>query len=229
MNADQEQKVSLFPVILGSTVHDIKNSLGTLLGLIQQLAAKQSADQLDEIRQLEFEASRINHSLMQLLVMYKIDEQKFSLMEDEYTALDLIYEAKAQQDRLSSLQNVEVRIDCSDDLLCYCDYQQVSNALGTILNNAQRYAKHSVIISACEIDGYVRFSIEDDGDGYPPHLLNANLSDSSQLDWVSGNTGLGLYFVAAIAQFHKNRDKTGFVRVDNESQLGGARFSLYLP
>jgi hypothetical protein len=51
---------TLFPVILASTVHDIKNSLGTLLGLIQQLALKQSSDQLDEIRQLGFEANRIN-------------------------------------------------------------------------------------------------------------------------------------------------------------------------
>lgn len=229
MSADCKQNVSLFPTILGSTVHDIKNSLGTLLGLIQQLSAKQSDDQRDEIRQLEFEASRINHSLMQLLVMYKIDEQKFSLLEDEYTAMDLIQEAKAQQDRLSKLQNIEVRIDCNEDLLCYCDYQHVSNALGSILNNAQRYARQVVMMSASQVEGYLRFSIEDDGDGYPPHLLNADLSDQSQLDWVSGNTGLGLYFVAAIAQFHKNREKTGFVKIDNQSQLGGARFSLYLP
>lgn len=220
---------ALFPVILGSTVHDIKNSLGTLLGLIQQMSLKQPANQTDEIRQLEFEANRINHSLMQLLVMYKIDGNMFSLIEDEYAALDLIQEAAAQQERLSQLQNVEVRIECSDDLLCYCDYQQISNALGTILNNAQRYTRHAVLISASAADGYLRFCIEDDGQGYPPHLLNADLSNPADLDWVSGNTGLGLYFVAAIAGFHKNRDKTGFVEIDNRSRLGGARFSLYLP
>lgn len=220
---------TLFPVILGSTVHDIKNSLGTLLGLIQQLSLKQLDNQIDDIRQLEFEANRINHSLMQLLVMYKIDSNKFSLMEDEYAALDLIREATAQQERLSQLQNVEVRIECSDDLLCYCDYQHISNALGTVLNNAQRYTKNLVIISAAEVNGYLRFCIEDDGQGYPPHLLNADLSNPADLDWVSGNTGLGLYFVAAIASFHKNRDKTGFVQIDNRSRLGGARFSLHLP
>lgn len=219
----------LFPIILGSTVHDIKNSLGTLLGLIQELASKQSADQLDDIRQLEFEANRINHSLMQLLVMYKIDSDKFNLIEDEYAALDLLHETKAQQDRLPHLQSIEVRIDCSDELLCYCDYQHVTNALGTILNNAQRYSRQLVVISAREVDGYVQFCIEDDGDGYPQHLLNADLSNQSELDWVTGNTGLGLYFVAAIAKFHKNHDKSGFVKIDNQSSLGGARFSLYLP
>lgn len=228
MRSEANENV-LFPIILGSTVHDIKNSLGTLLGLIQQLSLKQTDNQVDDIRQLEFEANRINHSLMQLLVMYKIDSHKFSLMEEEYAALDLIREAKAQQERLSQLQNIDVGIECNEDLLCYCDYQHVSNALGTVLNNAQRYTKNRVLVSASEVDGYLRFCIEDDGLGYPAHLLNADLTNAADLDWVSGNTGLGLYFVAAIARFHKNRDKSGFVKIDNQSRIGGARFSLYLP
>lgn len=228
MRSEANENV-LFPIILGSTVHDIKNSLGTLLGLIQQLSLKQTDNQVDDIRQLEFEANRINHSLMQLLVMYKIDSHKFSLMEEEYAALDLIREAKAQQERLSQLQNIDVGIECNDDLLCYCDYQHVSNALGTVLNNAQRYTKNRVLVSASEVDGYLRFCIEDDGLGYPAHLLNADLTNATDLDWVSGNTGLGLYFVAAIARFHKNRDKSGYVKIDNQSRIGGARFSLYLP
>lgn len=219
----------VFPTILASTVHDIKNSLGTLLGLIQQLGLSQSAGQVEDIRQLEFEANRINHSLMQLLVMYKIDRHKFSLVIDEYPAIDLINEAKAQQEGLFKLNSIDVRVECSEDLLCYCDFQQVSNALSSILNNAQRYANESILISTSENAGYLKFCIEDDGAGYPEHLLRANLSDSANLDWVNGNTGLGLYFVAAIASFHKNRDKVGFVRIDNQSRLGGARFCLFLP
>lgn len=219
----------VFPTILASTVHDIKNSLGTLLGLIQQLTLSQSADQVDNIRQLEFEANRINHSLMQLLVMYRIDSQKFSLVIDEYPALDLINEAVSQQDGLLQLNRTVVKVECGEDLMCYCDYQQVANALGNIVNNAQRYARNVLCISVEKLDGYLKFCIEDDGVGYPEHLLNANLSDPSDLDWVNGNTGLGLYFVAAIAGLHKNRDKSGFVRIDNYSRLGGARFCLFLP
>lgn len=219
----------IFSTILASTVHDIKTSLGTLQGLIQHLMRNQAAEQTDDIRQLEFEANRINHSLMQLLVMYKIDSRKFCLNIDEYPAIDIINEAKDQQDGLLQLNGVDVRVECNEDLLCYCDYQQVSNALGNILNNAYRYRRNAILISAGEADGYLRFCIEDDGAGYPKHLLNADLSDSTDLDWVNGNTGLGLYFVAAIAGFHKNRDKVGFVKIDNQSRLGGARFCLFLP
>jgi K+-sensing histidine kinase KdpD len=220
---------TLFPVILASTVHDIKNSLGTLLGLIQQLALKQSSDQLDEIRQLGFEANRINHSLMQLLVMYKIGHQKFDLQVEEHAVIDVINEARAQQNSLLQMSNLHVQVECSEDLLCYYDYQYISNALGTILNNAQRYTQQSILISASESEGYIKFCIEDDGQGYPAHLLNADLGNPVDLNWVNGNTGLGLYFVAAIAGFHKNREKTGFVKIDNQSRIGGARFCLYLP
>lgn len=224
-----KQHNSLFPTLLASTVHDIKNSLGTLSGLVHQLTQKPELSQDPDLHQLEFEASRINHSLMQLLVMYKIDSHCFSLSIDEYPAIDLINDAKAQQARLSKINNVQVEINCDADLLCYCDYQNISNALGTILNNAQRYCRNKVLISATQENDYLLFAIEDDGRGYPAHLLNADLSNPNALDWVSGNTGLGLYFVTAIAKLHKSKDKHGFVSIDNLSRLGGARFRLFLP
>lgn len=220
---------SLFPTLLASTVHDIKNSLGTLLGLVQQLSQKPALSQDPDLHQLEFEAGRINHSLMQLLVMYKIDSRNFSLAIDEYPVIDLINDAKAQQARLTKINHIEVVVDCDADLLGYCDYQNISNALGTILNNAQRYCRSKVLISAYQENEYLVVGIEDDGRGYPEHLLKADLSNPNALDWISGNTGLGLYFVSAIAKLHKSKDKHGFVRIDNQSRIGGARFRLFLP
>lgn len=220
----------LFPTLLASTVHDIKNSLGIVLELIRQLAQEQQPGQKGNFSQLEFEANRINHSLMQLLVLYKIDSSKFDLDIDEYAAIDVINEAKVQQDVLSRLNGVDLQVDCDEDMLCYCDYAQVSNALGTILNNALRYTNSAILLTAAEEEsGYLKFTIEDDGHGYPDHLLQADLSTINNLDWVKGSTGLGLYFVSVIANLHKNGDKCGFVRIDNHSRLGGARFSMYLP
>lgn len=220
---------SIFPTLLASTVHDIKNSLGTLQGLIQQLTQKPQLSQDPDIHQLEFEASRINHSLMQLLVMYRIGNHSFSLDIDQYSALDLINDARAQQARQTQLNRVAIEVDCPEEMLCYADYQNIANALGTILNNAQRYSRGKVLISATREDQWSIFAIEDDGRGYPPALLNANLNNPNDLDWVNGNTGLGLYFVATIARLHRNKDQYGQVKIDNHSRLGGARFRLFLP
>lgn len=84
-------------------------------------------------------------------------------------------------------------------------------------------------MSARQDGDYLRFCIEDNGEGYPVHLLDADLDSPDKFDWVTGNTGLGLYFVAAVAGLHKNKGRKGFVRIDNDSELGGACFSLYLP
>ncbi|MBS3963315.1 MAG: HAMP domain-containing histidine kinase [Methylomonas sp.] len=214
---------SAFPTLLASTVHDIKNSLGTLLALVEQLEQTGASNLTDDCRHLRFEATRINHSLMQLLVLHKIDTRKFALAIDQYPALDLINEAKAQQDRLAWLNRLDVRVQCTGDLVCYCDYQIVSNALGTVLNNAQRYSRRCILMSASQQDAYLRFCIEDDGEGYPPHLLAADLGSQDRFDWATGNSGLGLYFVAAVASLHKNQGRSGFVQIDNDSALGGAR------
>ncbi len=218
----------LFPTILASTVHDIKNSLGTLLELVRQTAAKQDG-QSAELSQLEFEAARINHSLMQLLVMYKVDSQKFSLDIEECPVIDIVDEAIHQQARLAGLHNIDLQVDCAADEMCYCDNAIISNSLAAVLNNALRYTHKTILIAVAEEDGYLTIAIEDDGEGYPPHFLAADLNDTAELDWVSGNTGLGLYFVSVMAGLHKNAGKSGFVRIDNESRLGGARFKLFLP
>ena len=218
-----------FPIILASTVHDIKNSLGTLLGLIRQLADNQQVKSSDEFVSLEFEATRINHSLMQLLIMYKIEYHKFSLAIDEYTVVDIINEVIAQNHNLSRINGLNLQVECDDELMVYCDFAHVSNALGTILNNAQRYTQQSINISVVQEVDYLKFTIEDDGIGYPQHMLQAELINPTDLDWVTGNTGLGLYFVAAIAALHTANGKNGWVKIDNQSRLGGARFSLYLP
>ena len=220
----------VFPAILASTVHDIKNSLGVLLELIRQMALRQQPGEAENFSQLEFEANRINHSLMQLLVVYKIGASKFGLDIEEYAALDLINEAKAQQDVMSRLKHVEVQVACDEELYCYCDFANISNAIGTILNNALRYTHSTIAISASKTsEGFVRFCIEDDGHGYPEHLLQADLSTYANLDWVKGNAGLGLFFVSVIAGLHKNGAAAGFVKIDNQSRLGGARFCLFLP
>jgi K+-sensing histidine kinase KdpD len=226
---DTDKSESLFPALLASTVHDIKSSLGVVLELIRQLALKQPPGQNAEFSQLEFEANRINHSLIQLLVMFKIDFCTFGLDIDEFSAIDVIQEARSQQDVLSKIKHIEFQIECDEDLWCYCDYAHISNAIGAILNNALRYTSTAVLMSARQEEDFVVFCIEDDGEGYPEQFLQADFGSVDNLDWVTGNTGLGLYFASVIAGMHKNKQNSGYLKIDNESRLGGARFSLYLP
>lgn len=218
-----------FSTILASSVHDIKNSLATMRELISQVADTQESKKSSEFIQLEFEANRMNNSLIQLLELYKIDSEKFTLNIDEYLTDDILNEVKAQQAPLLQLNNISLSIDCPEDLYCYCDYALICIALSSLLNNAQRYTQAKIHLSAYQEQDYLVFSIEDDGAGYPEQILAIDPVNSQQRDWITGSTGLGLHFVSTIATLHTSKKHQGMIKFDNNSGLGGARFRLFLP
>jgi K+-sensing histidine kinase KdpD len=211
-----------FSAILGSSIHDVKNSLSVISELIRQL--KQTNTENKHILHLEFEASRMNNSLVQLLTLYRIEAENFTLNIDEYSASEILNDIKAQQSSLFDLSNIVLEIKCNEDLLCYCDFNLICSSINSILNNAQRYSHKKIILSAGQQDGYVYFKIEDDGAGFPENFTN-----TGKVDFKTGNTGLGLYFVSIIANLHCNGNKSGYISTTNDSQLGGASFSLFLP
>lgn len=218
-----------FPAILASSVHDIKNSLTTVRELITHIADKQHAHKNHDFIQLEFEANRMNNSLVQLLELYKIDSKKFDLNIEENSADEILQEIKAQQAPLLELNKIQLSIECTEDLYCFCDYEHISNALNTILNNAQRYTNTKIHLSAYQEQDYIVFCMEDDGEGYPRQLLSITETQTPSISHLSGSTGLGLHFVAMLAKLHTTKDRKGYIKIDNDSSLGGARFRLFLP
>jgi len=211
-----------FSAILGSSIHDVKNSLGVISELIRQLKQTNTANK--HIMQLEFEASRMNNSLVQLLTLYKLEAENFTLDIDEHSVSEILNDIKAQQSSLFDLNAIELEIECDEELLCYCDFNLICSSISSILNNAQRYSQKKIILSAGQQEGYVYFRIEDDGAGFP-----GNLMCTDKVDFKTGNTGLGLYFISVIASLHSNGKSTGYISTTNDSRLGGANFSLFLP
>lgn len=230
MNTDIKSTGAInFPAVLAFSVHEMKNSLSTISELIRHFKNQAHFDAKKELRQLEFEANRVNDNLMQLLILYKIDEAQFSLDVDECLVVDILNEVMAQQSSLFSINGMELIIDCPDDLMCYCDSNLISNTISTVVNNAQRYARKQVLLTASEENGYVCINVEDDGAGYPEHFLTAEALNNAKVNLNTGSTGLGLFFVSTIAKMHVNGDKKGFIKLTNHCPLGGAKFSLFLP
>ncbi len=218
-----------FPTILASSVHDIKNSLSTVRELILQMAEKYQSEDNHDFIQLEFEANRMNNSLIQLLELYKIDSENFTLDIDEHSVSDIMQEVQAQQSPLLKLNKITLTTYCDEDLVCYCDYNHISNALGSILNNAQRYTDTEIHFSSYAENDYIVFCLEDNGKGYPEQLLSNIPGNNFQIECVSGSTGLGLHFANTIARLHSSKNSKGFIKIDNNSKFKGARFRLFLP
>jgi len=218
-----------FSTILATSIHDMKNSLGIMTGLVQRKLNEQSPPYDPDIVQLEFEANRLSNSLMQLLVLYKIESERFLLSLDEYPAIDLLEDIVAQNRPLLDGKGIDLVVDCDAETFVYCDFGLVCSIFNNLLNNAVRYTANRIRLSAIQKSPYAVLMIEDDGAGYPESILNRTFLDQSEIDFYTGNTGLGLLFASHIAALHKGNGTAGYITLSNGGSYDGACFSLFLP
>lgn len=87
-------------------------------------------------------------------------------------------------------------INGHDDLQARIDPEDLTEALGNILDNAMRYARERVIVTLTREGASVMITITDDGPGIPPEKITLVLGRGGRLDESSEGAGLGL----AIAQ-----------------------------
>jgi heavy metal sensor kinase len=84
------------------------------------------------------------------------------------------------------------------------DRLRLEQALGNLLDNALRYGKGEVRLSAAQTDGVVELHVTDEGSGFPPELMDQAFERFARLDQARarGGSGLGLSIVRAIAEAH---------------------------
>ncbi len=222
-----------FALVLASSVHDMKNSVGMLLASLEEVIQEtppENEEQKRRFNTLHYESSRINNELVQLLTIYRMQNQFLPLRIDHYYVIDVMEEQVARNHMLLETGNIELDFQCDDELNWYYDNDLVSSVIHNIFVNCIRYTKSKIMIRAEEYEGYLCISIEDDGPGYPAHMLDkpSNLVENAS-DVADGGTHLGLYFAEQIAAMHKQGDKTGHIALENGGVYGGGVFRLFIP
>ncbi|MDX8481505.1 HAMP domain-containing sensor histidine kinase [Mesorhizobium sp. VK24D] len=91
-------------------------------------------------------------------------------------------------------------IDIAEDLVAPVDEGDLSEILGNLVENATRFARASVRITASATAGAVVIAVADDGPGIPDADRQSVLSRGVQLDSRGGSSGLGLAIVSDIVE-----------------------------
>jgi len=219
--------------ILASFVHDVKNSLSVVKSRVDEFIADETLS--DDMRRnatiMEQEILRANNQLIQVLSLYKLDNDRLSPNIAECQVYDFLEELLIEEGALAEAQNIHLSIDCDEWLTGYFDQDLVRGVISSSIGNAKRYTKDQVQLSAREEDGCLVLRVEDNGTGFPERFLHDYGTDSETFGraFSEGRTQLGFFFASNIAALHTNRERQGFIRLVNAHQLPGGCFELWLP
>lgn len=219
-----------FSMVMASAVHDMKNSLGMLLHSLDELKQDmpESVTQTPRFNTLRYEAERVHGDLVQLLGLYRLDQDTLSAHIEEHYVPDYLEAQIARHIPLLDGHGIEHDV-VADSMNGFFDADLLAGVINDTVNNAIRYTKSRLRISSRQEDGYLVIQIADNGTGYPAAMLEPARETTGPIDFQSGSTRLGLCFAGAVAQLHQEGSRSGSIHLYNGGPLGGGVFEIWLP
>jgi signal transduction histidine kinase len=125
--------------------------------------------------------------------------------------------------RISAAQKLQWRLEAGEGLTLAADPADFSEAVGNVLDNARKWARTTVLVTAQRRGRLVAVGIEDDGEGVPDAEISRVLERGGRLDTAASETGLGLAISREIVEAH------GGAIALARSPLGGLKVELSWP
>lgn len=193
-------------------VHDIKNALGVLEGELQIMTAHPTSEQAVLAHQT---CVCLRDKLIGFLTLYKASSQGLAARIEAVSPEDFLN--ALVKNRAAGRPELRVSVNPHNmPTLGFFDENLLGLALEAALQNATRFARSFIEIGCTkDDDGYLAFTIRDDGTGLGTKEKNAS-------------TGLGTELCHVIAQAHCKGEKKGSVLLDNHPD-GGVLFTLRVP
>ncbi|HEV3241836.1 MAG TPA: ATP-binding protein [Methyloceanibacter sp.] len=202
-------------------VGNLAHALKTPLSVITNEAREKDGPLADKvIEQAELMRTQITHHLDRARVA-----AGSGVIGDTTDVDGVLKGLKRALDRIYEDRSLELSVSSSPGLKFQGEKQDFEEMVGNLLDNACKWAKSRVLVSAAQADGAGTFEVlvDDDGPGLTgPERVKA-VKRGQRLDETKPGSGLGLSIVADLAHLYKGR-------FDLEpSPQGGLRARLQLP
>jgi signal transduction histidine kinase len=170
------------------------------------------------------ESIRLEGLVSALLLLARLDDGYVDVAGDLVDLDDLVL---LEAERVRSLTDLKVDVSRVSAGQVQGRSVLVGQVVRNLVNNAMRHADSQIVMSVVESGGWVEMSVEDDGEGVPPHERDRVFGRFVRLDAArardEGGAGLGLAIVRNIVELCG-----GGITVDT-SPVGGARFTVRMP
>jgi signal transduction histidine kinase len=168
------------------------------------------------------QSARLEDLIQQLLLLAKADEHQLAVAQQPVDVGALLRDVVAT----TPAHDLDIDVDVTNGLSTVGNREHLQRLLRNVIDNAVRYARSRVLITATTTSDEVRVEIDDDGPGIPTADQERVFDRFVRLDHSrergSGTAGLGLAIAREIALAHGGR-----ILID-ASSTGGTRMIINL-
>jgi len=177
---------------------------------------------------LQYETGRVNGALVQLLALYKTEQNQLPLNINHHNVYDFIEKQILSYDQLLASKKIKVIINVDEELEWAFDDDLLSIVVANVISNSIRYSHHQIKLDAGIVSDMLELNISDDGRGYPKKMLDQQNEILLGINQNTGSTGLGLYFAGQVASMHTQGKLSGQIYLSNKEEMGG-KFTIRIP
>ena len=185
--------------------HELRTPLA-LLRMELELALRPGSSReelLEAVRRSSGEVDRLAQLAEDLLLIARSEREGLPLRLETLDSSELL----ASVGRRFAWRAEEVGrpiVAAGDPLEVLGDRIRLEQALGNLVDNALRYGRGNVRLSASNADGTVELHVADEGQGFPTEFIPQAFERFARPDdgRTGGGAGLGLSIVRAIAEAH---------------------------
>ena len=199
---------------LGFVSHELKSPVATIinyvylmrLGKLGPLTEKQDR----AMRIVDMNSQRLVEMVRHYLNLARIENGELSPVRTRVAVVaDVIKPLLDSAESEIEARHMTVKTALDDKLELDADINMVREVFDNLISNAVKYGREGgeVVLSAVPVDGFVRFSVRNTGDGIPAaklgHLFQKfSRLDTSQASLRQKGTGLGLFITKNIVEAH---------------------------
>lgn len=203
---------------LSDLAHSLKTPLAVIRGQLENIEGKTAQDLAHSVdEQISRMSSIVDHQLRRASAKVTHAGQTSlnlkHLVVRLTTALNKVYHDKTIHCEVAIARDLNLRGDEPDFM----------ELIGNVVDNAYKYGRKQVRISAERVHNDLQILIEDDGSGVAPEARRTILNRGARADTASSGQGIGLAVAVDILSSYG-----GSIDVFNSS-LGGAGFKIVLP
>jgi len=214
----QEKAIETARARAADLAHGLKTPLTALTALAGKLREEDKADFADE---LEHQLKGLNRNVERELTRARIAAG--TTIAQKTSVEPIVGRLFRTMEKLPRGDGIDWSLDCEPALVAPVEEADLAEILGNLLDNARKWARSEVAITARSIADGVELSIDDDGPGVPETDRARVMRRGTRLDESVPGSGLGLNITKTVVEAY------GGNMILDSSARGGLSVRLNLP